>query len=474
METEGETSEDEDEEKPETKTKFKLEEGAVVTLYENILNRYPQLWCHFCTGPLLKAHTHMCTSCGALICEGTSTGMGCIANGSVVGPITCRNCLVRTRSTMQGIAGYRLNGTGIRTCAKIAWPLLLIPIKLANHDSTPLEFASYSSHAEYGLTNQEILIYEIQLTGWRAGLGPKHMVPTSIDFLERARASLQPANMIVILDTRSTGQLQTLGEYENSVGIVRNCIGEKIMDKMVEASVVARGWEETVCLAGGTQPWADMTPKTRGGWRVLVLLACGSATTVDDSWSDIKNIISSNELDLVVGFSGKETMPLHVDGFIRRLVQLINTAGMVDIWDTVKEAVVDSQGALKMHNILVAFRTPAGIFRAYEIGLHSPSSPFGMRLSLCGGLNCPQRAECATIYGKTKRHRHGHTARILCFACSWRSRWVRIEMLKELVYPLHKQVPDVFFHEYPMSPQITSVFLTPAPNSQDMNKGASL
>jgi hypothetical protein len=149
---------------------------------------------------------------------------------------------------------------------------------------------------------------------------------------------------------------------------------------------------------------------------------------------------------------------LLIDGFVRQLVRLISTAGVDDLWETVKEALVDSPGVLKTNNIVVAYRHPDSSVKAYEVGYHSRFRPFGIAFSHCGGLDCPQRGQRAHITGLTRVVSGMWKARIMCVACGWKSKWVRQDALKDLVYPVHRDAPSLFYRTFPLNTRIIGLF----------------
>lgn len=115
--------------------------------------------------------------------------------------------------------------------------------------------------------------------------GSRDMTDKACAFVQKSLESGPPPNMIVILDSHSdpfTGQLQTgaQDQYEDISRLMEKCLS-KIQDPMKRASVVARGWEEEVFTLEGRKPWTDMTPRVRGGWRILVALVCGSSMQRD-------------------------------------------------------------------------------------------------------------------------------------------------------------------------------------------------
>lgn len=116
------------------------------------------------------------------------------------------------------------------------------------------------------------------------------------DFLNKAMRQGRPANLVVVLDTHAdtfTGQLQTTGGLTGVAttlslpDLVRTYVGDTILQEMAKASVVARSYNLVHEISPGVAPWADITPKVRGGWRVMVMAACGSAVRQPLHWEYI-------------------------------------------------------------------------------------------------------------------------------------------------------------------------------------------
>ena len=283
-------------------------------MYDDVLKRYKLVYCHFCTDPVSPERMHVCTTCGAVICEGVLLGgIGCIKAMSLIAslPFRCHVCVRQSKT--RAIVPYELAASGIRHRAKLTWPLLLIPIKLVNITSPPLDVTVTACQAEYEHTPEDvsckfyfnvifhtkhstqIVIKKVFMSGSRQ----KAMDETELSllFLRRVRREDRPANLIAIVDTHSdtySGQLQTskkTGSYRTVRDVVKEWIGDTTIEEMKKSSKVARGWEEKVRLSGGGTPWVDITPKTRGGWRVLLLLACGSSITIGDQWNDMRGLL---------------------------------------------------------------------------------------------------------------------------------------------------------------------------------------
>lgn len=114
------------------------------------------------------------------------------------------------------------------------------------------------------------------------------------EFIKKAMDDGIPPNMIIVLDTHSdswSGELQTA---EGSRGVpisstlpqlVKTYVGDLVLKQMKASSAAARSYNALPEVRPGVTPWADITPKTRGGWRVLVMAVCGSSVRQPVHWN---------------------------------------------------------------------------------------------------------------------------------------------------------------------------------------------
>lgn len=127
--------------------------------------------------------------------------------------------------------------------------------------------------------------------------GSKDKQSKSTKFLQRAWECGLPGNTIIILDSHSdpfTGEVQTSKggkHYAAILDVLKTCLGSSVLREMARASTVARGWCKKIQLENGDRPWPQVSPKVRGGWRVLIILACGATITVDGAWKGLKKLI---------------------------------------------------------------------------------------------------------------------------------------------------------------------------------------
>ncbi|KAG5651008.1 hypothetical protein H0H81_010244 [Sphagnurus paluster] len=446
------------------------EARAGVVPYADVLARFEQHFCHYCTNPVLPNALRDCHNCGAILCEGENVGLGCIAKGTIRAgnaAFLCPDCVAKGSTTTSMSVVYRMNRSGTKTYAKLGWPLLLVSIKLANLTSVPLDFAEHLTRNEYALTPDQLKVYNAELRG--GGAGSQKMKEECRQFIQKSGVHGQPANTIVILDSHSdpyTGLLQTAltsEHYHNPATVLHGTLGPKLMNEMLKASRASRGWSEDVKTITGKQPWPDFTPTLRGGWRVMIVLACGSTMSVKDSWDNLCDLITRNELDLIVGFTEPSMMPHYVHEFVVRLIQLLSTEGplrnkgLPDLFRTVSMAVVDSQVVFKLHNVVALYRSQNGQMQAHEFGLHQQGRPFGLVLDRCA--NCHAQKERGNIVGITRIDDHGNnTGRIRCTVCGWRSFWLKDKDLEGLVDTVHRQARSLYCHPYPTSAALLAKF----------------
>ena len=122
-----------------------------------------------------------------------------------------------------------------------------------------------------------------------------------LDFIRKSMHQGRPANLIIVLDTHSdtfTGQLQTTGGLTGVSttltlpDLVRGYVGDAILQEMIKVSGLARAYNFVPEISPGLRPWADITPKARGGWRVMVMVSCGSSVRVPVHWEFITQLFA--------------------------------------------------------------------------------------------------------------------------------------------------------------------------------------
>jgi hypothetical protein len=275
--------------------------------------------CFFCSDPCDPNNSAICIRCGALICISTRIGgAGCIGSRTLTVDRSLFECPVCIGSpkTHTSLLPYYLAGSGLRRTPKIPWPVLLVGIQLKNLDSLVLKLLSATAESNYildrehvrftvkllpaPLTFLQLHFNHVDMKKGGGNLILKHSYD-HINFIRKSISDGRPANLIVVLDTHSdtfTGQLQTTGGL-TGVGtnlslpdLVRSYVGDAALQEMRHASAVARSYPSCLEMSPGVAPWADITPKARGGWRVMVMVSCGSAVRIPVHWDYITQLFT--------------------------------------------------------------------------------------------------------------------------------------------------------------------------------------
>jgi hypothetical protein len=122
-----------------------------------------------------------------------------------------------------------------------------------------------------------------------------------VDFIKKSMSDGRPANVIIVLDTHSdtfSGQLQATGGLTGVSttltlpDLVRTYVGDTVLQEMTRASAKARSYNIVHEVSPGVVPWADITPKVRGGWRVMVMVSCGSSVRQPVHWDYITQLFT--------------------------------------------------------------------------------------------------------------------------------------------------------------------------------------
>jgi hypothetical protein len=122
-----------------------------------------------------------------------------------------------------------------------------------------------------------------------------------VDFINKSMLEGRPCNLIVVLDTHSntfSGQLQAsggltgAGTFMSLPDLVLGYVGDVTLKEMQKASEYARRYNLVLEVSPGVTPWADITPKVRGGWRVMVMVSCGSSVRAPMHWEYISQLFS--------------------------------------------------------------------------------------------------------------------------------------------------------------------------------------
>jgi hypothetical protein len=139
---------------------------APASNYLDGVNRFGAKFCFFCSDPCDPKHSAICIRCGALMCIAAQAGAaGCIGArtmGVDRSLFECPVCIGTKTNT--SVLPYYLAGTGLRRTPKIAWPLLLLAVKLMNLDSLVLKLVSFTMESIYSRDAEFVRSIEASLS----------------------------------------------------------------------------------------------------------------------------------------------------------------------------------------------------------------------------------------------------------------------------------------------------------------------
>jgi hypothetical protein len=141
----------------------------------------------------------------------------------------------------------------------------------------------------------------LQLCENRLILRKNAQVPQAkLSELLRFIENTETPNLFILLDTHAdsfSGFLQhtasSSGSQSASVEeILQAFITDDILKAMLTVSNKCRASITSLVTQNGEKPWTDVTPKARGGWRVLVLATCGPAMRQQSHFRVVQKVVS--------------------------------------------------------------------------------------------------------------------------------------------------------------------------------------
>jgi hypothetical protein len=120
-----------------------------------------------------------------------------------------------------------------------------------------------------------------------------------VDFMQRNLQAGFPPNTFLVVDTHSdeyTGMLQHTGGHSGGTSttiteILIAYLGTQFLQAMQQSSDVARSDRTVKKTVLGNQPWCDLTPRARGGWRGVLMVSCGPAIRVSHHFEAVKALV---------------------------------------------------------------------------------------------------------------------------------------------------------------------------------------
>ena len=141
---------------------------------------------------------------------------------------------------------------------------------------------------------------------------------------------------------------------------------------------------------------------------------------------------------------------------LRRIVEGIGIDKTADIWNTILRIVSHDPNLLEVNSVVIIYRERGTeIVQARQIALHAPPyRPWGVEFQGCG------KEGCNPTTTNIRFRSQGSSIRMTCRLCGWESAWVKEKDIMTLLTRVDNTVPNVFWHNYPASPALASLFMS--------------
>lgn len=159
---------------------------------------------------------------------------------------------------------------------------------------------------------------------------------------------------------------------------------------------------------------------------------------------------------MVVGFGSPTLRIEQAKDSISQMIERIGVDKTADVWETIMYCMGNDAMLLDATSVIVVFRERAsGKVFCRKIGRHYlPYRPWGVEFRMCqndhGNKGCHLDFH---VKGDAKM------ARMECKRCHWRSGWVKEEHREGLLFRLNSKLPNVYWHEFPASEDLRSLFV---------------
>ncbi|KAF8426445.1 hypothetical protein L210DRAFT_791616, partial [Boletus edulis BED1] len=136
--------------------------------------------------------------------------------------------------------------------------------------------------------------------------------------------------------------------------------------------------------------WYDDSAFSRGGWRGLLLATCSPAMLVAQSFEDVRNLVTSDAFDFVVGFAGASTLPSQIRNALSQIIERIAVDKTAGIWDTVVRVIGQDLLLLEVNTVILVYKERGSHeVVARKIGKHAPPMrPWGVEFNACATPGC--------------------------------------------------------------------------------------
>ncbi|KAG1847023.1 hypothetical protein DFJ58DRAFT_730351 [Suillus subalutaceus] len=432
------------------------------TTLSNMLGMY----CHLCCDGIQPGFQHQCINCSALICEqSVPRSSGCIVHGSVVcskEEFLCPIC-ARTGQKKDSPLPYGYSGFGRRKKVKMEWPMCLVNLNAESLEegflakTTKVELINhYRSHAS------NLFIHTLPIAqGVRASESKN--LGGGIELMHKAIKAGCPPNYFVVIDTDSDEFAKGNAVVSD---VVAKSLGKEFMECMGAASSAARGDTAVNVTATGNKPWCDLTAKSRGGRRVLLLVGSHPAIRLRHHFESLVALVKNDSFDFVLGFGGSGSSTSQISHTVRSLIVETGVFGQTDPWSALRDILASNHQVLDYTTVVVLYATDTGVSRQIEcrqIGKDIPAShAFGYEFKLCGTAGCDPGLKGMQVYNQREK------VRLRCTLCHWRSPWVRTDEDNEHFKRVNAlTAPQIFWHHFPPSKELQQFFIKLEPREPE-------
>ncbi|KAG9312769.1 hypothetical protein JVU11DRAFT_7206 [Chiua virens] len=451
-------------------------------------------FCNFC-GDHMGDQFNQCVDCGGYMCEQkVPDGPGCIWVGTLDRkiPFRCIVCEPRHWRKMadapkgdDGCLPYGFTGYGGRKRSKLTWPMVLATFTLAGLPDKYMQKSLWCDfEVQYMSQKQNLFLLKGNLSE-NTNKKDADALPRGAEFIARSVRSNVPANTFIVIDTHSeerTGRLQWTDRARRPMNspaseVVHKFVGQPLLEQAKGAAVQAR-----LCIQpGSARSWYDGSPFSRGGWRVLFLATCAPVMRIGESFADVRGLVeryvicccwdvgdvkqrTSDVFDFVLGFAGSSTIPTQVKNAVGRVIERLGVDKTMGLWDTVMSVVGQDLHLLEVNSVVAIFKERGSTeVLSRKIARHAPPMrPWGVEFRACGTPNCDRTTFDFYVQND------GYDVRMTCRACGWKSAWVKERHWGHHVFRLDNTLPTVFWHSYPPSDALKTLFVeTSKGNAKD-------
>ncbi|KAG1846993.1 hypothetical protein DFJ58DRAFT_730321 [Suillus subalutaceus] len=328
----------------------------------------------------------------------------------------------------------------------------MVPQDPSNHSRNHEELLQYPSTTlsnMLGMTHaSNLFIHTLPIAQGVCASESKNL-GGGIELMHKAIKAGCPPNYFVVIDTDSDEFAKG-----NAVGsdVVAKSLGKEFMECMGAASSAARGDTAVNVTATGNKPWCDLTAKSRGGRRALLLVGSHPAIRLRHHFESLVALVKNSTSQ--------------ISHTVRSLIVETGVFGQTNPWSALRDILASNHQVLDYTTVVVLYATDTGVSRQIEcrqIGKDIPAShAFGYEFKLCGTAGCDPGLKGMQVYSQREK------VRLRCTLCHWRSPWVRTDEDNEHFKRVNAlTAPQIFWHRFPPSKELQQFFIKLEPREPE-------